>query len=130
MRQLLGELFITRLEVALEIALPILIVGLASGVILYGFIYLGRRIERFEWRRELKNGTRLGQIIQIQLKERDERIRQLVLAVKTRENQTELLENQQKQLIGLAHKMNETIFEVNIEKLKRRRVWDIDKKRE
>ncbi len=74
MRQLLGELFITRLDVALRLALPYLVVGFVLGVVAYGFIYLGRRIERFEWRRELEAGNRMGAVVKEKIGKRDARI--------------------------------------------------------
>ena len=105
MRQLLGELFVTRLEVALEIALPILIVALASGVILYGYIYLGRRIERFEWQRELAAGNRMGQVVKEKIGKRDARIRQLTRKIAKDEAALEWATDQHLEMVGLVVEM-------------------------
>ncbi len=111
----------------LGLLLPYLLVYTA--ITLFGLLgfFLGRWYERIQWRREIHDGTRLGQLIKIQLRQRDDLIDRQKAAIEIRENQTELLEHQQKQLIYLAHQMNKSIFEVNIDKLKRRRIWAIDK---
>ena len=114
----------------LELLLPYLLVYTA--ITLFGLpgFFIGRFYERHLWWREIKSGRRLGELIEGQLKERDDLIEQQKTAIEIREEQTELLEDQQKQLIYLAHQMNKSIFEVNIDKLKRRRIWAIDNKRE
>ncbi len=109
MTQLLGELFITRLEVALEIALPILIVALASGVILYGYIYLGRRIERFEWQRELEKGNRMGDVVKEKIGKRDARIRQLTKQIARDEAALDIANTQMVEINGLLFQMLEVI---------------------
>ena len=112
----------------LGLLLPYLLVYTA--ITLFGLpgFFLGRWYERIQWRRELKNGNRLGQLIKMQLSERDDLIERQKVAIEIRENQTELLEHQQKELIGLSGKMNEVVLQVNVETLKRRRLWVIDKK--
>ena len=105
MRQLLGELFITRLEVALEIALPYLIVGFFLGVVAYGFIYLGRRIERFEWRRELEAGNRMGAVVREKIGKRDRRIKQLTQRIAQDEARLEWADEQNRQIAGLINEM-------------------------
>ena len=92
--------------------------------------HAGRWVEHRKWRLEIKNGNRLGELVQEQLRQRDKKIKQLTMAIEIRESQTELLEHQQKQLIGLAHQMNKSIFAVNIDKLKRRWIWAVDKSSE
>ena len=121
MRQLLGELFITRLEVALEIALPILIVGLASGVILYGFIYLGRRIERFEWQRELEAGERMGVVVREKIGKRDARIRQLTQRIAKDEAQLEWKDKQLLEMMSLGSQTMKVGISQDPEKARRRR---------
>ena len=105
MRQLLGELFITRMEVALEIALPYLIVGFFLGVVAYGFIYLGRRLERFEWQRELEKGNRMGAVVREKIGKRDRRIRQLTQRVVHDEASLEWAEQQQREIAILNRKI-------------------------
>ena len=121
MRQLLGELFVTRLEVALEIALPILIVGLASGVILYGFIYLGRRIERFEWQRELEAGERMGVVVREKIGKRDARIRQLTQRIAKDEAQLEWKDKQLLEMMSLGSQTMKVGISQDPEKARRRR---------
>jgi len=121
LRQLLGDLFVTRLEVALEIALPILIVGLASGVILYGFIYLGRRIERFEWRLQLENGNRMGAVVREKIGKRDARIRQLTQRIAKDEAQLEWKDKQLLEMMSLGSQMMKVGISQDPEKARRRR---------
>ncbi|KKM04133.1 hypothetical protein LCGC14_1767330 [marine sediment metagenome] len=105
MRQLLGDLFVTRLEVALEIALPYLIVGFFLGVVAFSFIYLGRRIERFEWRRELEAGNRMGDVVREKIGKRDRRIKQLTQRVVQDEAALEWAEQQQREIAILNRKI-------------------------
>ena len=121
MRQLLGELFITRLEVALEIALPYLIVGFFLGVVAFGFIYLGRRIERFEWRRELEKGNRMGAVVREKIGKRDARIRQLTQRVAVDEESLEWAEGQHRELVGLVNEMSVVLMEKHRTLASRRR---------
>ena len=105
MTQLLGELFITRLEVALRLALPYLIVGFFLGVVAYGFIYFGRRIERFEWRRELEAGNRMGAVVREKIGKRDRRIKQLTQRIAQDEARLEWADEQNRQIAGLINEM-------------------------
>ncbi len=83
--------------------------------------FLGRWYERLQWRREIKSGKRLGQLIREQLKDRDTRILQLTKAIQLRDEQAEDMEVQQKELVGLAHKTDEVAMRINFEALRRRR---------
>ncbi len=112
----------------LGLLLPYLLVYTAISFFGLPGFFLGRWYEGHQWRLEIKSGKRLGELVQEQLRQRDKKIKQLTMAIEIRESQTELLEHQQKQLIGLAHQMNKSIFAVNIDKLKRRRIWAVDKK--
>ncbi len=105
MTQLLGELFITRLEVALRLALPYLIVGFFLGVVAYGFIYFGRRIERFEWRRELEAGNRMGAVVREKIGKRDRRIKQLTQRIAQDAARLEWADEQNRQIAGLINEM-------------------------
>ena len=122
MRQLLGELFVTRLEVALEIALPYLIVGFVLGVVAYGFIYLGRRLERFEWRRELEAGNRMGAVVREKIGKRDARIRQLTQRIAKDEAQLEWKDKQLLEMMSLGSQTMKVGISQDPEKARRRRV--------
>ena len=121
MRQLLGELFVTRLEVALEIALPYLIVGFVLGVVAYGFIYLGRRLERFEWRRELEAGNRMGAVVREKIGKRDARIRQLTQRIAKDEAQLEWKDKQLLEMMSLGSQTMKVGISQDPEKARRRR---------
>ncbi len=121
MRQLLGELFITRLDLALKLALPYLIVGFFLGVVAYGFIYLGRRIERFEWRRELEKGNRMGAVVREKIGRRDARIRQLTKRIAQDEAALEWAEGQHRELVGLVNEMSVVLMEKHRVLARRRR---------
>ena len=121
MRQLLGELFITRMEVALEIALPYLIGAAIGSVIAYGFIYLGRRIERFEWQRELEAGERMGVVVREKIGKRDRRIKQLTQRVAQDEAALDEANEQQVEINGLLHELLEVIRAKPQAKARRRR---------
>ncbi len=121
MRQLLGELFITRLDLALEVVLPILIVGFILGVVAYGFIYLGRRIERFEWRRELAAGNRMGQVVKEKIGKRDARIRHLTKLIAKDEARLDWSDKQQREMAVLSSEMLALMLARNQEEAGRRR---------
>ncbi len=121
MRQLLGELFITRLDVALRLALPYLVVGFVLGVVAYGFIYLGRRIERFEWRRELEAGNRMGAVVREKIGKRDRRIKQLTQRIAQDEARLEWAEGQHRELVGLVNEMSVVLMEKHRTLARRRR---------
>ncbi len=121
MRQLLGELFITRLEIALEIALPYLIGAAIGSVLAYGFIYLGRRIERFEWRRELEAGNRMGAVVREKIGKRDRRIKQLTQRIAQDEARLEWAEGQHRELVGLVNEMSVVLMEKHRTLARRRR---------
>ena len=121
MRQLLGELFITRLEIALEIALPYLIGAAIGSVVAYGFIYLGRRIERFEWRRELEKGNRMGAVVREKIGKRDRRIRQLTKQIARDEAALDIANTQMVEINSLLFQMLEVIRVKPQAKARRRR---------
>ncbi len=121
MRQLLGELFVTRLEVALEIALPYLIGAAIGSVVAYGFIYLGRRIERFEWRRELEKGNRMGAVVREKIGKRDRRIRQLTKQIARDEAALDIANTQMVEINSLLFQMLEVIRVKPQAKARRRR---------
>ena len=101
--------------------LPYLLVYTA--ITLFGLpgFFIGRWYERIQWRREIKSGKRLGELVQIQLKKRDDVIERQKLAIEIREEQAEFMEIQQKRFVGIAHEMDEAAMAINYEVLKRRR---------
>ena len=82
--------------------------------------YIGRLVERRQWRREIKNGNRLGELAQEQLKKRDVRNRQLTGVIKYREDQIERVGIKHQQLLGLAQEMINVAVSENIGELKKR----------
>ncbi len=121
MRELLGELFVTRLDIALRLALPYLIVGFILGIVAYGFIYLGRRIERFEWRRELEAGNRMGDVVKEKIGRRDARIRQLTKRIAMDEAQLEWRDKQLLEMMSLGSQIMKAGISQNPEQARRRR---------
>ena len=109
MKELLGELFVTRLDIALKLALPYLIIGFFLGVVAYGFIYLGRRIERFEWRRELEAGNRMGDVVKEKIGRRDARNRMLTQKIAEDEAALDEANKQQVEINGLLIELLEVI---------------------
>ena len=105
----------------LGLLLPYLLVYTA--ITLFGLpgFFIGRWYERIQWRREIKSGKRLGELVQIQLKKRDDLIKRQAAAIEIREEQAAFMEIQQKRLVGLAHEIDETAIGINFQALKRRR---------
>ncbi len=83
--------------------------------------YLGRLVERRQWQREIKNGNRLGELAQEQLKKRDARIRQLTSALKFREDQIERVGAKHRRMIGLSQEMLNVAISEDTEPLRRRK---------
>ena len=67
--------------------------------------HAGRWVEHRKWRREIKNGNRLGELAQQQLEERDDRIKYLVEEIKKDEDQIERMDAKHRWLLGLAQEM-------------------------
>ncbi len=86
-----------------------------------GMFCLGRRVEHRKWRREIKNGNRLGELAQEQLKKRDARIRQLTGVIKFREDQIERVGAKHRRLLGLAQEMINEVVSEDSETLRRRK---------
>ena len=105
MRQLLGDLFVTRFDVALKLALPYLIVSVIMGIVFLLFILLGRWIEGDEWRRELEKGNRMGEVVREKIGKRDRRIKQLTQRVVQDEAALEWAEQQQREIAILNRKI-------------------------
>ena len=105
----------------LELLLPYLLVYTA--ITLFGLpgFFIGRFYERHLWWREIKSGRRLGELIEGQLKERDDLIESQKAAIEIREEQAEDMEIQQKRLVGLSHEIDEVATGINFQALKRRR---------
>ena len=105
----------------LGLLLPYLLVY--TGITLFGLpgFFIGRWYERIQWQREIKSGKRLGELVQIQLKKRDDLIKCQAAAIEIREEQAELMEIQQKRLMGLSHEIDEVATGINFQVLKRRR---------
>ena len=85
-----------------------------------GYI-IGKFWERHEWKRDIKNGNRLGELAQEQLKKRDARIRQLTGVIKFREDQIERVGAKHRQLLGLAQEMINVAVSEESEMLRRRK---------
>ncbi len=105
----------------LGVLLPYLLVYTAITFFGLPGFFLGRWYEGHQWRQEIKSGARLGELIEGQLKERDDLIEQQKTAIETREEQAELMEIQQKRLVGLSHEIDEVATGINFQALKRRR---------
>ncbi len=105
----------------LKLLLPYLLVY--TGITLFGLpgFFLGRWYEGHQWRQEIKSGKRLGELIEGQLKKRDDLIQSQKTAIEIREEQAELMEIQQKRLVGLSHEIDEVATGINFQALKRRR---------
>ncbi len=121
MIDLLREISVIRFEVALKAALPYLIVGFILGVVAYGFIYLGRRIERFEWRRELEAGNRMGAVVREKIGKRDRRIKQLTKLIAKDEARLDWTDKQQREMAVLSSEMLALMLARNQEEARRRR---------
>ena len=67
--------------------------------------HAGRWVEHRKWRREIKNGNRLGELAQQQLEERDDRIKYLVEEIKKDEDQIERMDAKHRWFLGLAQEM-------------------------
>ena len=121
MRELLGELFVTRLDVALKLALPYLIVGVVIGVVFFLFILLGRWIERGEWQRELERGNRMGEVVKEKIGKRDARIKQLTMRIARDEARLERSDERLRQMAGLLGEMTQVMTATTSEQARRRR---------
>ncbi len=82
---------------------------------------LGRWVEHRKWRREIKNGNRLGELAQQQLKERDDRIKYLVEEMMKCEDRIERVDERGKKLTGLAQEMINIAIGEATETLQRRK---------
>ncbi len=67
--------------------------------------HAGRWVEHRKWRREIKNGNRLGELAQEQLKKRDDRIRQLAKALENQIEKYRRLGVKHRRMIGLSQEM-------------------------
>ncbi len=67
--------------------------------------YIGRLVERRQWRREIKNGNRLGELAQEQLKKRDARNRQLTKTLEDQIEKYRRLGVKHRRMIGLSQEM-------------------------
>ena len=85
-----------------------------------GYI-IGKFWERHEWKRDIKNGNRLGELAQEQLKKRDSRIRQLTGALKYREDQIERVGVKHRRMIGLSQEILNVAISEDMEMLRRRK---------
>ncbi len=86
--------------------------------------YLGRWVEHRKWRREIKNGNRLGELAQEQLKKRDERIRRLTKEIAQLEGRIEQVGAKHRRLLGLAQEMINVAVSENPELLQKRKRID------
>ncbi|KKN59470.1 hypothetical protein LCGC14_0541820 [marine sediment metagenome] len=89
----------------LVLLLPYLLVY--TGVTLFGLpgFFIGRYYERLQWRREIKSGKRLGELIQFQLKNRDEKIKTLTEETVELKKEAEEMKDKHRRMIGLAKEM-------------------------
>ena len=85
-----------------------------------GYI-IGKYWESHEWRRDLKNGVRLGELAQEQVKKRDERIRRLTREIARLEGRIEQVGAKHRRLIGLSQEIVNVVVSEDAETLRRRK---------
>ena len=83
--------------------------------------YIGRWIERHQWRKEIKDGKRLGELVQEQLKKRDNRIGKLTKEITELESKIEQVGIKHRRLIGLSQEIINVAVSEDAETLRRRR---------
>ncbi len=83
--------------------------------------YLGRWVEHRKWRREIKNGDRLGELAQEQLKKRDERIRRLTKEIAQLEGRIEQVGVKHRRMVQLSQEMVDIAISEDSETLRRRK---------
>ncbi len=83
--------------------------------------YLGRWVEHRKWRRDIMNGNRLDELAREQLKKRDDRNKELVSALKYREDQIERMGTNHRRILGLAQAMINVAVSEDSETLQRRK---------
>ncbi len=83
--------------------------------------YLGRWVEHRKWRREIKNGNRLGELAQEQLKKRDERIRHLTKEIAQLEGRIEQVGAKHRRMVQLSQEMVDIAISEDSETLRRRK---------
>ena len=83
--------------------------------------HLGRWVEHRKWRREIKNGNRLGELTREQLKKRDTRIRQLTRDIAKSEDRLEQVGIKHRALVGLSQEIINVAISEDSETLRRRK---------
>ena len=81
----------------------------------------GRWVEHRKWRREIKNGDRLGELAQEQLKKRDERIRRLTKEIAQLEGRIEQVGAKHRRMVQLSQEMVDIAISEDSETLRRRK---------
>ena len=105
------------LNFLLPYALAVSVIFLAG---VPGYI-IGKFWERHKWRREIKSGARLGELIKEQLGKRDNRINHLTSEIKKHEDRIEQVGIKHKRMIGLSQEIINVAVSEDVETLKRRR---------
>lgn len=105
----------------LQAVWPYFVVIGSLAVINMLFFHAGRFVERRKWRREIKNGDRLGELTREQLKKRDTRIRQLTKDIAKSEDRLEQAGIKHRALVGLSQEIINMAISENLETLRRRK---------
>lgn len=121
MKELLLSISVLQFEVALRAVLPFLLWGGIAAVLFYFFLYFGRRIERFEWQRELEAGNRMGEVVKRKIQKRDDRIKQLTKDLVHDEAELDEANKQQVEINSLLIEIFEVIRAKSTAKARRRR---------
>ncbi len=105
----------------LGLLLPYLLVYTAITFFGLPGFFLGRWYEGHQWRLEIKSGKRLGELVQEQLKKRDDRIGKLTKEIAELESKIEQVGIKHKRMIGLSQEIINVAVSEDVETLKRRR---------
>ncbi len=80
--------------------------------------YLGRWAEHRKWRREIKNGNRLGELAQEQLRQRDDRNKELTRTLEDQIEKYRRLGLKHRRVIGLSQEILNVVVSENNEILR------------
>ena len=118
MWQIIGGYF---LRVIIVVGNNVVVIVVQAVVFLVVFS-CGRWLERHQWRKEIKNGKRLGKLIQGQLRKRDNRIQSLVVEIQEKDDRIERVGIKHKRLIGLSREIQDVVISEDVELLKKRKM--------
>ncbi len=117
MWQVIGAFLLHAVIIAGENGLVLIILALTFIAI----FYIGRLIERHQWCKEIKDGTRLGELVQEQLKKRDGRIGKLTREMAQLETWIEQVGIKHRRMVGLSQEIINISLSEDTETLGRRR---------